>query len=619
MYKLEGSELTNALKALTKKEFDRFLDYLSDEYYFNAPVITDEKYDFIESIFETRFGKREKIGAKPDKRKIVKLPIPMFGMDKAKEEDKLIAFANKFKNCNFVLTDKLDGVSAFVLRENDAYKIYKRGTATEGSDISYLAPYLSLPEDVPNGFAVRAELIIRKKTFEEKIDGYVNARALVAGLTNPNVNEISKLCRYIHCVCYHIYTNPPKSQSEELKILKDLKFEIPKYKVLDHFPSMLELQEMLNREDAKYDIDGICIAADLAIAYPLDRNPRHIIAYKQQGDTAIVTINKLTWSIGKTGRLIPVIEYDSVLVSKAELKKATAHNAKFILDNGIGVGAKVVITRSNEVIPKIIDVIEKVEVTLPPNSHWDENKTFLITNDHTEHQNEKIIEFFFSTLKAMNVGGASIQKLYDAGFDTIEKVLRITLPDVLEIDGFQKKSAERLIENIELSTKDVELYKLMTASYIFPNIGIKRMQPLLEKIEDDFKYDPYSSEISEGDIFDSVIQIPGIGESIASTFAYNLEKFNDFYRSIADLVTLKEIKRIKCNSENTQNVVFTGVRPSKELKECMMENGYNEQSSVNSKTNILVVKDTNKVTTKISKALELGIQVVSLEDFMNNF
>lgn len=621
LYTLEGKCLSDALKTLDKKDFSNILETLSEKYHEGFPLITDEKYDYIESIYEALYGKNKKIGAPPKGKKVI-LPVPMFGMNKTFEPEKLKTFGEKYPDIDFVVTDKLDGVSVYIRRASKGWKIYKRGDSGEGYDISRISPFLNLPdyETIPYNFAFRAELVLPILIFQSYEENLSSARSTVSGLTNPTVTNLDiKKLRDLKIVAYHIYSKTYK-QSKELTKLEKLGFSIPKYTIFKKMPLPWELSLIKNRKKIEIDIDGLCIAADIAEEYPMDKNPKHILAFKEVGETAVVTVTDLIWQIGKMGRYTPVIKYDSVLVSQAELEKATGHNAKFIVEKGIGIGAKIVICRSGDVIPKIIDVLVPVKVTLPKNSQWDDNGTFLLTTNKSDEQEVKIIEYFFSHLKAKHIAEATVNKLYDEGHTTIKSFFELTSEDIQEIEGFQEKSADRIVFSIKSCVENVQLYKLMVASCIFPGVGDKRIKPMIEEI----KYIPMEKLISAKKIKRIVLEIPGIGDSIADIFSSKLEDFHNFYEEISEYVTLRkeeetkneETKNEEIKNEETKNVVFTGVRPTEEILKNMNRRGYKEQSGVNSKTNILVVKSMKKITSKMAKAQEMGVEVVSLEDFL---
>jgi NAD-dependent DNA ligase len=221
------------LTPLSREDFQRLLDLLSDEYHNSQPVIADEEFDLLDSIFKTRYGPNVKVGSPPRKEpetkkaekaskakassssgemivrpsgarvQEAKLPIPMFGLDKPNDDRKLELYRKRYPDASFVVTDKLDGCAAELELGPTSFLI-KRGTEETGSDISYLLPYLDLPK-VKAPIMVRVELVMPTATYEEKYaDEYKNPRNMVAGITNAKTIEASKI-RDLHVVAFHIY------------------------------------------------------------------------------------------------------------------------------------------------------------------------------------------------------------------------------------------------------------------------------------------------------------------------------------------------------------------------------------------------------------------------------
>lgn len=206
------SQILEELKNLKESEFRDLLDKLSIAYHNKEPLVNDEKYDLFESIFTSRFGAKLKIGAppsteekkeKPRKLKAPKrnqqgiilrpsgarvqvsaLPVPLFGLDKANDDHGLKLFRDRcavLKDTEnkdpksggyadplkFTLTEKLDGCAGYLSLGPRESRLIKRGDEKEGTDISYLLPYLSLPK-VDHQMAVKVELVMPRKVWEEK-------------------------------------------------------------------------------------------------------------------------------------------------------------------------------------------------------------------------------------------------------------------------------------------------------------------------------------------------------------------------------------------------------------------------------------------------------------------
>lgn len=643
------SNIPNKLSSLSKKDYELLLDKLSTAYYHDSSLVTDDIYDLVEKYYTTKFKTSVKIGSKikektkkktdkeegkvKNKEQVerpsgsvvlkAKLPYPMFSLDKVTDEHDLEVWKRRWPKCEFYMDDKLDGVSACYHILNGKRSLYKRGDENEGADISYLLEYLDIPIIIPDNdekeFAIRGELVMPLKTFNDKYsEEFKNPRNMVAGLTNSKTLDIPKI-KDMHFVTYQIFTKPDLDKSQQIKMLTKLGFEVTEGSIIDE----LTIDSLTNflkyrKRNGKYDVDGLVITVNQkGMKFPKDSNPKHQMAFKMQGETAITTVIDVEWNPSKQGLWKPRINIQPTILSGATISWVTGNNAKYIVDNGIGPGAKVVITRSGEVIPKIINVIEKVVPVLPSNSEWNESKVELVTVEETEEQKVKKIVSFFSELGAKYLAETTIQKIYNAGFNTLKDFLTIDEDNVKQIEGFKDKSAERIVESIKSSIQDVPLYSVMAASCIFPNIGSKRLKLITEAI-------PNLQDINNEDELESIKEkiskIHGI-KTLADVFVNNLIEFNEWLKEHNEInVTYNSEKEVISTNQSLQGetVVFSGIRNvnlQKEIERC----GGRVTTAVSKQTTIVIVKDLDSETSKVTKARENGAKIYQIDEFANKY
>jgi DNA ligase (NAD+) len=255
------------------------------------------------------------------------------------------------------------------------------------------------------------------------------------------------------------------------------------------------------------------------------------------------------------------------------------------------------------VIPKIIDVVETVDFVEPTiegvKIGWNDAGIELITLSETEDQKVKKIVAFFEILEADNVGEGVVTQLWDAGFKYIESILCATATDFEKIEGFGKRKAKIVYDSIKKSTTNVQLSKVQHASGIFSGLGSKKLA-LLE-------------HFSEKPTIDQVMEIEGFAEISAKTYVENYDSFVEFIENLP--ITIEEKKEVVLAGTDLEGkmFVFTGVR-RKDLEEVIESRGGKIGSSVSKNTTYLVMKSKGSGSSKETKAISLGVGILTVEE-----
>lgn len=591
-------------------------------------IMTDEQYDLIKEHLKKISPKNpyfKLVGFKPPEKIKVKLPYYLGSQNKIKygnikELDNWFAKFNK--PTEYVISEKLDGISCLYINDN-GIKIFTRGDGIYGTDISYIKDFINFPKKIPQGFAVRGELLLSKKNWELLKDIGANARNVVAGIINSKtINK--KVLEKIDYVVYDVFNQRMKNE-DALKLAKKLKFKIAKYKVIKDTLSneilFNHLKDFKNNSD--YEIDGIVITHNKPYDIKIGDNPPYSFAFKSNEllDVAEVIVNNVEWNISKDRYMKPVVQFNPVKLNGVIIKQATGFNADFIEKNKIGVGSIIKIQRSGEVIPHIIAIIKEANNGIPmmPSIPFKWNKTHIDIIAELDDKNRDVdiknFIFFMKSLKIKGVSEGIITKLYDNGFDTLKKIINITKDEILEIDGFKDKSASNLINALaEINKKNCN--EIMIASNIIGRgLGGKKLELILKNYPDICQNKKKGLEIN----IDDLMKINGMGKLTSQLFKDNLEKFYEFYEDLG-------FKFIKINNKPIDNkgifknvyFVFTGFR-SDEIEKFIKDNGGDVESTITSKTNYLIMKDRNKITNKISKAIEKGVKIISKDDFISQY
>jgi NAD-dependent DNA ligase len=598
----------------------------NEAYRAGKPIISDAKYDQLVEELSLLSPDDEiltKVGhVVVDETRKSRLPIEMASMNKIKSMDDINDWCRLkgiSKNEEVIITPKFDGLSLCVDEKTNEAWTRGNGEFGQKSDEHYKLIQNHLNLDEYSFIYTYGEVMIPKQVFIDKFSAdFANPRNLVAGLLNSKtISDSLKDCQYIK---YGAFTN--KNFDTKQEIINELN-NGQSSKVEYHICKISDLTEdlligLFQKFSTEYEIDGLIIEInDLTLQDNLGRetssnNPVWARAFKhpsfeQSAETDVIGIS---WNISKQGLLKPILHIKPVKLDGVTVSNVTGNNARFVKDSGLGVGAKVVVKRSGMVIPIIADVITPVDFIQPTiegvEVDWNEAGIELITLTETDEQRLKKIVAFFEILEADNVSEGVITQLWDAGYKTIKDVLNLTTGDLEKIDRFGKRKAQIVYNSIQKSVSGVQLSKLQHATGIFKGLGSKKLV-LLE----DFTTKP---------TVDQVMSIEGFAEVSAKSY---IDSYDIFFEFIKDLpVTIVEkVEAAKVGTDlEGKSFVFTGVR-RKDLEEVIESRGGKIGGSVSKNTTHLVMKVVGSGSSKEKKAIELGVEVITveqLEKIVNN-
>jgi DNA ligase (NAD+) len=627
----------NIASTLSTIELEEIIEYTSDKYYNTSnPVISDSLYDILIDFLKINNPKSQvlkNIGAKIKSKNKVKLDYWLGSMDKIKPPSNQLSIWKKKYKPSYNLSDKLDGISALLVYNDNKINMFTRGTASEGMDISHLIKYLKLPDfETINNYckkhkikgdqnliAFRGELIIKEEVFNNRWSKKLkNGRNSIAGLVNSkNINP--DLAIDTDLVIYEV-VDPFYSIDKQFDIINNIGFKTVFNKNIDHELSFEFLSEYLNerRSKSEYSIDGIIITSIGNHDRNINGNPEYAFAYKDilQDQIAKTTIESIEWNISKDGYLKPTLLLKPITIGCVEIKRTTGNNAKFIVDNILGSGAVIEIIRSGDVIPKVHKVIKITASGKPdlPKGKWHWNNThvdILIDDIQNDDMLVKNIYFFFSTLNTKGLGEQNVRKLVDSGLDSILKIITATKDDFLQVDGFAEKSSNNLVSSIKTVLENVSLSKIMAASNkIGHGIGEERIKQVLSvypNLLTDYK------KWEEEKFINNLKELNGWEIKTSSLFVSNFEEFIKFFNSIKKYIKLETIKNVVKGEFTGLILVLTGFR-DKDLQDQIESQGGKIGATISKNTNYLVVKDQSMIddpTDKINKATSLDIKIIT--------
>ena len=609
--------------------------YTNEKYRNEESIISDKLYDQIEDEIKKRDPENpflKKIGEAVTKNKVT-LPFFLGSIDKIKttEIEKLNKWKKRYNKHDYIITDKLDGVSGlFVYNSEKDKKFYTRGDGTTGGEISYLINAIPSLKNLKlkTKIAMRGEIIISKKNFLKYQDKFSNARNLVAGLTNTKKLDLN-IMKDVDFIVYEII-EPRLRASEQFELMKKLGIKNCYYEILDKNDLDFEmLDEILieRRQQSEYEIDGIIISDDSLQNVNFEGNPEYSIAFKDSSEktTADVKVIDVEWNISKDGLIKPVLKITPTKLSGVIISNVTAFNGKFIVDNQIGPGSIVKIIRSGDVIPHILETVKQSKVKMPDVPYeWNKSNVDLIaTGAKSTDQIIKELTFFADKLSIANLSEGLITNFVENGIDDIFKIINITKAQLMELDGFKDKLVNKIYDNIQTGLNGATLVQFMNATNIFGhNFGNKRIDKIYSVYGNDFIKFMKSHTIKQ--IHDAVVAIDGFDEITAKQFSETIHEFIKVFEKIPESVSKNIIKNsevVKVSEKlKGKKFVFSGFR-NKEWEEFIVTNGGEVVGSVSKNTSYLVTtkKDSEEGTSKVLKAKEVGVEIVIKEDFEGKF
>jgi NAD-dependent DNA ligase len=632
------------IEKATIDQLSKIILYASKKYYNETLVMTDDEFDFLVDELKKRDSKHptlSKIGAplpKITEIKKVKLPYHMGSMDKYKLSDtnKLVKWLNEYKG-PYTISDKLDGVSALYYFDNGIANLYKRGDEQIGADVSFLIPYIpslhKLKEFKDKKLAIRGELIISLDAYEKYTGDKTNPRAMVAGLTNKKTLDPSTL-KLIDFVAYEM-VYPRIIHSEQLKTIDKYGF-VTVYNSVSKDISFEKLIKVLQdrKKTSKYEVDGIIITDNNLHEINKSDNPEYAFAFKElpEKNTAECTVIEVEWNVSKDGYAKPTVLIEPVQLSGVTIKRATGFNARFIHDNKIGPGSIIQIIRAGDVIPHIEKVIKATGESMPDFAYkWNETNVDIIL-DETKNKNKDItrehkiseLTYFVTHMNMKFLNEQTVGKLYDAGFDSIIKILTVTKDDLLKLDNFKETITNKIFETIQTSIQNIDILIFAHASNIFGhNFGSRRLKKIFEiypKVLDWIK------NKSQEEIRNSIKEIEGFEDSLSNQFAEKIIEFDKLVSKLPASIKSKvqEYKTLEVVTDKKvsgKTFVFSDFR-NKDWEAYIESHGGKISSAVSSKTNYLVTTqeaiDTG-TNSKVKKAIDLSIEIVSKDLFAKKF
>jgi NAD-dependent DNA ligase len=608
------------LNELNEKQLTELLRELNKAYYNQDSLLTDNQYDIIKEYIELKYPSNtviNEIGA-PVERNKVTLPYPMGSMDKIKPDtNALVNWMGKYKG-PYVLSCKLDGVSGLYTYEGSEPKLYTRGDGRVGQDISHLIQFLRLPKT--KGIVIRGEFIIPKAVFETKYKTkFANPRNMVAGIINHKT--INEAINDLMFVAYEVM-KPIKKPSDQMAFLSTLDVEVVLYKIEKNLTNDLLSSTLVQwRNNYAFEIDGVIVAND-SVYERKPGNPEHAFAFKMvlSDQVAEAKVVDVIWAASKDGYLKPRVQIEPINLGGVKIEFATGFNGSFINDNKIGIGAIIELIRSGDVIPYIRKVIVPADEPKMPSVPFKWNNThidvLLEDIESNETVREKNITGFFRGIGVEGLSTGNIKRIMDAGYDSVPEILKMSIGDFMEVEGFKEKTATKLYDGIREKIDDASLVTIMSASNM---LGRGFSEKKLELIMESYPEVLLSKATPEAKS-EKISTIKGMADKTADAFVERIPYFINFIKE-AGLVKKLAFEKKDVDQSHPlfgKSIVMTGFRDA-ELQNKLKEVGVKVGSSVSSKTFMLLVKDTDEDSSKVLDAKKFGVLILTAQEFTSKY
>jgi len=627
------------------------------EYYIlDNPSVPDREYDKLydelkrleEETGEVRFDSpTRRVGGEPMKGFERHTHIArLYSLDKSVSYDELDAFFTRVgkavENPEYTVEYKFDGLTMCLTYENGRFvRATTRGNGVVGEDVTAQCLTIKsfpLTIDYKGVAEIQGEAVIRLSVLEKynqtAKEQLKNARNAVAGAIrnlDPKITAERK-CEILFYNVNFLSDGFLETQEEHFGFLKKNGFKVyPFLRVCKSVEEVRSAIEEIELERKNIDVltDGAVIklndcTAREALGYT-DKFPRFAIAYKFEAEERETVVNEIKWQVGRTGKLTPLALVEPVDLGGATVRKATLNNFGDLTKKDVKVGSRVLIRRSNEVIPEILGAVAHAEGSVPVSkpekcpfcdSKVVENGANLFCpNRFCRPRIIGKVEHF-AQKDAMDIEGLSEMtagQMYDnLDLRNCSRLYALNSEDLEKLDGFKDKKIKNLLTAIEKS-KSVSLDRFIFA------LGIDGVGKVAAK--DLAKYFKSLENLAKADR-EELLSLENIGEVTAEAIV-NWFKDEDNAKEVKNLLNSGITPKVKENKSvsgvfSGEFVVLTGTLSTlkrSEAQKLIEERGGECQSSVTAKTTLVIAGES--AGSKLDKAKKLNVKIIGEEEFKN--
>lgn len=634
---------------MNKEEILAKLNEAAHVYYNNLPeIMSDEEYDELNTYAESQgwltLDDKLNDNSNININKSIKHEVPMLSLKKAKDLDtisKYVTQTQKYGAKTYRIEPKLDGLALNINYENEL-TLSTRGSGVEGEDVSYLLKdnkltINNLPFEVPDNIKeIRGELFCSKEDLifnnsQKESNFFKNERSAASGIVRKAELGLEDLSQ-LDFVAYFAIDKNNKFINIPTNIVSAYNlFPENNSTSYDELAINIELAKQW-RLDISAPTDGIVIKPNELIEIGnTEHHPQEYIAFKYPGEQKESEVLDITISVGRTGKVTPNVKIKPIEVAGVTISNITGNNFKWLEDKKISIGSKVLVTRANDVIPKIVIVTEKSdnELKIPTNCPYCNTKLEYKINrneiesadlycNNKECQSRLLYEL--KTLVSKNyldIDGLSEEVLKSLKLTNVIDLINLKLEDLIDVKyedsgvSLGKIRAKSIISNIEKAKENTETYKWLMCLG-FSKIGPSSAKKIIEVFNslDNF-FDNKEATIKE------LKKINGFGNSLLEVIDENFDSAKSIYSQLLNNgVTIKNKEKTEIKGYFAQ----TGKVPSEfnnrsSLVKFLEDNNWKFTNSVTKETQYLITDNLNASSSKMKKAIKNNVTILLWEDF----
>lgn len=666
----QAKEETEALNRINKLRNE--IARLRYEYHVvDAPNVTDDVYDSLNKELRLILKKfpqfndpnapENRVGGKALE-KFTKVPhsVRMLSLNDVFSIDELYDWEKRIKKLlagnstvQYFCEVKYDGLAVSLVYENG--KLVRgatRGDGLVGEDITLnLKTIKSIPlfiKNAPKRIEVRGEAVMSKATLESlnKVNSklgeplFANTRNAAAGSLrqlDPSLAARRKIDFFAYDIAFvSSEFKISKNHSDEHDVLRDLGFQVGKEElVCDDLEGVVGFIEKFEKVRPKfpYGTDGIVISVNSLqqqeVLGVVGKAPRYMAAFKYPAEKATTIVKDILLNVGRTGVLTPLAVFEPTLVAGSVVSKATLHNLDQIERLGLKIGDTVVIEKAGDVIPKVVEVLErlrtgkekkfKMPTKCPECGEPIEKKgltgqlsvAYYCMNPRCLAKDDRYLEHFVSVFEIYELGPKILRRFKDEGLITdAADIFTLKKEDIAMLDRFGEKSAENIIQEIN-NKKRIPLARFLWALGIL-HVGEETARDLAESFETLDKLSQASVE--------EINEIENIGPAVSKsvfTFFHDKQRLAFIEKLKNSGVVVENTKKRQGGKLQGMTFVLTGtlLSMSRDIaKEKILVNGGKVSGSVSASTSYVVAGE--DAGSKLANAIKLGVRVLTEDEFM---
>ena len=628
---------------MTKNEMLTLIQKADEAYYKKSdPIMTDAEYDVLRRQFINTYGTDE-LNYVPsdvsaaDSDFVHPHEVISLGKVKAGDDASLVSWLKKkgSDGSSFMpvrLQRKEDGCTVVSYMMDGKLVVVTRGDGKQGKVLTNIPAKYDRPLDIE--WPVRSEAIFTKEDFEviqqerkeQGLEPFKNIRNAVSGVIQSK--EKSPYLDRVTFVAYDLM-GCELNVDEKLDYIKahtpyDVVTSVPCDDIEEAKTLIPQLFEKWNTEG--HPIDGVVVKSNvrngLKCFGTTGHHPLHSFAFKSEQEGFATILRSIEWQVGRE-KITAVANFDPVEIDGTTVEKASVANIGVIREKGLSIGAKILVIKSNQIIPFVEKVLEPGDTPIVPPSHCpicgeplvEQNDVLFCVNDACRGRLIQNVDHIGSK-KVLNIKGLSestIEKLEVVGkVKSVFDIFELTKEDFLELDGFKDKSAQNLVDSIKNSRENVDLAHFVAACCV-PRIGLTVGELLQQKF---VTYEALLDAINDASY--DFATLDGVGEIMNDLL--HSHAFAKAYKALRRYITpTVQNETASAVSGESFTFVITGKlsQPRSYYEDLIKKAGSKVAGSVSKNTNYLLCEDSNSQSTKAKKARSLGVQVIS-EDELND-